>query len=112
MSLKYTSYNKSVMAVLAQSLGIYILCMFLCFGVQAQTIEIKSEDIEKARIKAEEVKTNADESVKKIVSFISTLKSDADTTSGYLEGLQREKKAYRAGATNPKFLELLDKELD
>lgn len=124
MSLKYTSYKKSIMAALAQSLGIYILWIFMCFDVQAQTIEIKteeiklaeglivrSEDIDKARIKAEEVKAHADKSMSEIESFISNLESDAETTDVYLEGLQREKKAYQAGTTNPEFLEVLDKEL-
>ncbi len=107
--------------------------VFLCSPVHAQSLEklvtfsekgkdegvtlaetgvtVKYEDVEKARIRAEEVKANADKSIKEIESLISTLESDAETTTIYLEALQREKKSYQAAAINPEFLEVLDKEL-
>ena len=107
--------------------------VFLCSPVHAQSLEklvtfsekvkddgvtlaetgvtVKSEDVEKVRIRAEEVKANADKSIKETESLISTLESDAETTTIYLEALQREKKSYQAAAINPEFLELLDKEL-
>jgi hypothetical protein len=55
-------------------------------------VTVKSEDVEKARIRDEEVKANADKSIKEIESLISTLESDAETTTIYLGALQREKK--------------------
>lgn len=74
-------------------------------------VTIKPEDVEKARIRAGKVKANADKSIKEIESLISTLESDAETTTIYLEALQREKKSYQAAAINPEFLEVLDKGL-
>ena len=106
-------------------LCICFMWICLCANVQSQPLEkkadevklaetgvtAKSEDVEKARIRAEEVKANADKSIKETESLISTLESDAETTTIYLEALQREKKSYQAAAINPEFLELLDKEL-
>lgn len=74
-------------------------------------ITIKSKDVEIARIRAEEVKTNVEKSIVETESLISTLESDSETTTIYLEALQREKKAYQVWTTNPEFLEVLDKEL-
>src|SRR3990167_1354247 len=107
MSLKYTSYNKNVISVLAWFLGIYLLCLFLCFGVQAQTIEIKPEDIETAQIKTEEIKTTQDKYIKETELLISNLDSDAETTAIYLEELQWSKNIYQTKETSPEFLELL-----
>ena len=91
---------------------------FLCSPVHAQSLEklvtfsekgkdegvtlaetgitVKPEDVENARIRAEEAKANADKSIKEIESRISTLEGDAETTTIYLEALQREKKSYQA----------------
>ncbi|HHT9146025.1 MAG TPA: mechanosensitive ion channel domain-containing protein [Candidatus Wunengus sp. YC61] len=107
--------------------------VFLCSPVHAQSLEklvtfsekgkdegvtlteigltVKAEDVENARNKADEVKASVDKSVSEIESFISNLQNDAETTDAYLEKLQQEKKAYQAGAINPEFLEVLDKEL-
>src|SRR3990167_10399555 len=74
-------------------LCICFMWICLCANVQSQPLEkkadevklaetgvtAKSEDVEKARIRAEEVKANADKSIKEIESFISTLEGDAKT---------------------------------
>ena len=106
--------------------------VFLCAPVQAQTIEspipfsetgktaevklaegliVKSEDIENARKKADEVKAGADKSVNEIESFISNLENNAEITTVFYERLQQGKKDYQTGEVNPKYLELLDKEI-
>src|SRR3990167_2039295 len=80
--------------------------VFLCAPVQAQTIEspipfsetgktaevklaegliVKSEDIENARKKADEVKAGADKSVNEIESFISNLENNAEITTVFYE---------------------------
>ena len=74
-------------------------------------IAVKTEDIETARIKAEELKTTQGKSVSEIELVISNLENDAETTAIYLDELQRGRDLFQAKETNPKFLELLDKEL-
>src|SRR3989339_680070 len=125
MFLKYRIFYKRNTFALLRNLSICFMWICLCANVQSQPLEkkadevklaetgvtAKSEDVEKARIRAEEVKANADKSIKETESLISTLESDAETTTIYLEALQREKKSYQAAAINPEFLEVLDKEL-
>ncbi|MFO0795167.1 MAG: mechanosensitive ion channel, partial [Candidatus Brocadiaceae bacterium] len=67
-------------------------------------------DIEKARVKAEEVKALSENALRENESVISALKSDMETTSAYLEQLQLEKKLYEGQDINPSFLKLLDRE--
>ncbi len=125
MFMKHAVGKKRDFFLLLRYLGICFLWMGICFNVQAQTLEkkaeevkltekgtlIKPEDVGNARIKAEEVKTNSEKLIHEIESFIQTLERDAETTAIYLEKLQQEKKNYQDRGANPKFLELLDKEL-
>jgi len=124
MLLNYTSHKKNIKAILAQSLGICILWILMCFDLHAQTIEIntgeiklaegiivKTEDIETAQIKTEEIKTTQDKYIKETELLISNLDSDAETTAIYLEELQWSKNIYQTKEISPEFLELLDNEL-
>jgi|GEM_PF-548994 len=125
MFLKYrTFYKRNTFAVL-RNLSICFMWICLCANVQSQSLEkkadevklaetgitVKAEDSETARIKAEELKTTQGKSINEIELVISNLENDAETTTIYLEGLQRNKKVFHTDETNPKFLELLDKEL-
>ncbi len=132
--MKYRMLNKRNTFTRVRYLYICFLWIGLCLNLHAQTIEIptslpeqgkvdeiklteagitvKSEDIEKAKTKADEVKITIDISIGEIESVISNLESDAETTDIYLAGLQRDKKDYQAGEGNPSFSKLLDKELE
>ncbi|MBM4064261.1 MAG: mechanosensitive ion channel [Planctomycetes bacterium] len=117
-------YTRNAFSLL-QKLGICFIWICLCADVQSQSLEkkadevklaetgitVKAEDIETARIKAEELKTIQGKSINEIERVISDLENDAETTTIYLEELQRAKNLYQTKETNPKFLELLDKEL-
>src|SRR3990167_10695505 len=106
-------------------LSICFMWICLCADVQSQSLEkkadevklaetgmtVKAEDIETARKKADELKTTQGKSLNEIELVISNLENDAETTTIYLEGLQRNKKVFQTDETNPKLLELLDKEL-
>ncbi len=97
----------------------------LCAAVQAQTLEkktdevkitetgitVKTTDVENARIKAEEINATLAKYIEEIEPVISDLEGDVETTTIYLEGLQRDKNIYQTKEAKPEFLELLDKEL-
>lgn len=122
---KYTLPKRRNIIMYTLYLSMCFVWVGLCANTQSQSLEkkadevkltetgitVKAEDIETARIKVEEIKTAQGKSIEELELMISNLESDAETTSVYLEGLQREKKAYQAGTTNPEFSELLDKEL-
>lgn len=124
-NLKYRTFYKRNTFVLLRHLGICFIWICLCANVQSQSLEkkadevklaetgitVKAEDIETARIKAEELKTTQGKSINEIERVISNLENDAETTTIYLEELQQAKNLYQTKETNPKFLELLDKEL-
>ena len=111
--------------VLARYLSVCFLCVGLLCNVQAQTtekrdIEIKlsemgvtvtTEDIKKAKIKDEEVKTNVAKSIEEINSSIAKVERDVKAMDAYLERLQQEKMYYLGKEVSQKFIELLDKEL-
>ncbi|MFN3531545.1 MAG: hypothetical protein ACK41Q_03395 [Candidatus Brocadia sp.] len=106
----------------------------LCFHINAQTvgtttplsekgmtgkvkldesaITVKAEDIEHARIKEAEVKANVGKSLDEIKSLIVRLEQDATTMTIYRDRLQQTKKDYTSRNVNPKFLELLDREIE
>ncbi|NUN23378.1 MAG: mechanosensitive ion channel [Candidatus Jettenia caeni] len=104
----------------------FLLIVGSSLGVLAQTpekksdevksaeigIKVESEDVEKARLKAEEIKAIVDKSMEENESLISDLQRDRDTTMVYLKRLQQDKKTYQTEGENPKFLQLLDKEID
>jgi hypothetical protein len=75
-------------------------------------IPVKAEDIEQARINEEEIKTRVSKSIEEIKSLIAHLEQDAKTTGIYLDKLRQEKKDYQGRDVNPKFLELLDREIE
>ncbi|MCF6154927.1 MAG: mechanosensitive ion channel [Candidatus Brocadia sp.] len=134
MSLKYTRVKKRNIFMLIPfsktGLVLYLgICFFwlgCCIDIQAQTIEKKevevklsemgvkvtTDDIEKARIKDEEVKTNVAKSMDEIKSSISNLERDRKAMDAYLERLRQEKEDYLGKGISQKFLELLDKEID
>src|SRR3990172_3264042 len=125
MFLKYRTFYKRNTFALLRNLSICFMWICLCATVQSQSLEKKTdevklaetgitvtqEDVENDRIKAEELKTIQGKSINEIELVISNLENDAETTTIYLDGLQRNKKAFQTDETNPKFLELLDKEL-
>src|SRR3990172_8760384 len=125
MFLKYRTFYKRNTFALLRNLSICFIWICLCATVQSQSLEkkadevklaetgitVKAEDSETARIKAEELKTTQGKSINEIELVISNLENDAETTTIYLEALQREKKSYQAAAINPELLEVLDKEL-
>ncbi|KKO21056.1 MAG: mechanosensitive ion channel [Candidatus Brocadia sp.] len=123
---------KSTFVLLSPSQNSFVLCMIVClFGLcpypnaQAQTAEkkeieirlsemgvtIKPADIEKARIKEEEIKLTASKSLDKMESLISDLERDARAMSAYIDRLQQERDNYPSQEVNSKYLELLDKEI-
>lgn len=117
-------YKRNTFALL-RNLGICFMWICVCANVQSQSLEkkadevklaetgvtVKTEDIETAKVKAEELKTTHGKSVQEIESMISNLQNDAETTTIYLEELQRGKDLFQTKETHPKYLELLDKEL-
>src|SRR3972149_8801274 len=125
MFLKYRTFYKRNTFALLRNLSICFMWICLCATVQALSLEKKAdevklaetgitvtpEDVENARIKADELKPTQGKSLNEIELVISNLENDAETTTIYLEGLQRNKKVFQTDETNPKFLELLDKEL-
>lgn len=110
---------------LARYLSVCFLCVGLLYSVQAQTtgkkdFEIKlsemgvtltTEDIKKAKIKDEEVKTNVAKFIEEINSSIAKVERDVKAMDAYLERLQQEKMDYVGKDVSQKVLELLDKEL-
>ncbi|HHT9130032.1 MAG TPA: hypothetical protein ACFYEC_04110, partial [Candidatus Brocadiaceae bacterium] len=64
-----------------------------------------------ARIKAEAIKTNDDKLIAEIEVSIANIKKDTEATAVCLEKLQQEKKGYQVEKVNPKYAELLEKEL-
>ena len=106
-------------------LGIFSLWLGLCVNARGQTTEkrydeinlaetglmVKTEDGEKARQKAEEVKAHADKTINELEAFISNLENDTANTTLYHKELQQGKKVYQAGEVNPAFVKLLEKEL-
>jgi len=133
MFLKYTMLKKRNIFTFvpfsekgfALYLSIFFLWMGLCIDARAQTIEKKdveinlsgigitvtTEDIKKARLKEEEVKTNVAKSMDEINSYISSLERDVKAMDAYLERLRQEKMDYLGKEVSQKLLELLDKEL-
>ncbi len=130
MFLKCRILKKRIPFVLVQYLGICLLWTCLCFHLYADTVSplsekgktgkvrlnesgitVKAEDIEQARTIEEEVKANVNKAIGEIKSLIVSLEQDATTMSLYLERLQQEKKDYQDRNINPKFLELLDREI-
>ena len=132
MVLNYQALKKGAIFTPLLYLIMCALYANICINVHAQTVNVptpfpekgkqeeiklggglivKTEDSETARIKAEELKTTQGKSINEIELVISNLENDAETTTIYLEGLQRYKKVFQTEETNPKFLELLDKEL-
>lgn len=123
--MECTVHKKRDIFLFIRYLSICFLWIGVGIRVQAQTLEkkademkltekgalVRSEDVGNARIKAEEVRANADKLIHEIESFVLTLERDAETTATYLEKLQQEIKVYRDRGVNSKFLELLDKEL-
>ncbi|MCR4321343.1 MAG: hypothetical protein NUV74_13525, partial [Candidatus Brocadiaceae bacterium] len=123
--MNYRTFYKRNTFALLRNLSICFMWICLCANVQSQSLEkkadevklaetgitVKAEDIETARIKTEEIKTTQGKSINEIELVISNLENDAETTTIYLVGLQRNKKVFQTDETNPKFLELLDKEL-
>ncbi len=122
---KYMVLKRKHVVMHSLYLGICFVWICLCANVQSQSLEkkadevklaetgitVKAEDIETARIKTEELKTTQGKSINEIERVISDLENDAETTTIYLEELQQAKNLYQTKETNPKFLELLDKEL-
>ena len=110
---------------LARYLSICFLCMGLFCNTQAQAMEkrdieiklsemgvtVTTEDIRKARIKDEEVKTNVAKSMEEINSSIAKAERDVKAMDAYLERLQQEKMDYVGKEVSKKVIELLDKEL-
>ncbi len=78
---------------------------------------IRQEDIDAARLKAEEVRNNADKSRKEIESLISHLEGDAEATKAFLDKLLQEKNEIQSAVVsspekeNPQYLSLLDLEI-
>src|SRR3990167_8073423 len=122
---KYIVLKRKRAVMYSLYLGICLIWIGFCAHVQSQDLEKKAdevklaetgitvtpEDVENARIKADELKTTQGKSLNEIELVISNLENDAETTTIYLEGLQRNKKVFQTDETNPKLLELLDKEL-
>lgn len=105
---------------LVLSLCICLLWLGLCSEVYAQSTEIKlsrmgitikSEDVEKAKLKAEEVKASTGKSIEEAESLILSLERDAKAMEVYLDNLLQDRKDYREGEADPKYLELLEKEI-
>jgi hypothetical protein len=74
-------------------------------------ITVKAEDIEQARTAEEEVKASVNKAIGEIKSLIVSLEQDAKVMTIYRDRLQQEKKDYQGKNINPKFLELLDREI-
>ncbi|MEK7698815.1 MAG: hypothetical protein AAB332_00275, partial [Planctomycetota bacterium] len=107
------------------------LWMCFCVPLQAQSVEkkatevmlteqnkiIRQEDVDAARSKTEEVRSNADTSRKEIESLISNLEGDAETTRVFLDKLLQEKNDFQSVVASPpenenlKYLNLLDLEI-
>lgn len=110
---------------LALYLSICLLCIGLFCNTQAQSMEnrdieikltemgvtVTTEDIKKARIKNEEVKTNVAKSIDEINSSLAKIERDIKVMDAYSERLHREKMDYVDKEVTQKFIELLDKEL-
>ncbi|KXK25639.1 MAG: hypothetical protein UZ01_03223 [Candidatus Brocadia sinica] len=133
MSLKYMTVKKRTILTLIpfskNGLALYLgICLFwLGFGIdiQAQTmgkkdieinlsemgVTVTTDDVKRAKIKDEEVKTNVTKSMDEINSSISNLVRDRKAMDAYLERLRQEKADYLAKEVSQKFLELLDKEI-
>jgi len=91
------------------------LWMCICVPLQAQSVEnkatevmfteqnkiIRQEDVDAARSKTEEVRSNADTSRKEIESLISNLEGDAETTRVFLDKLLQEKKDFQSVVASP-----------
>ncbi|MEP9412335.1 MAG: mechanosensitive ion channel [Candidatus Brocadia sp.] len=106
-------------------LSICFLWLGLCADVYAQTTEkkdaeiklsrmgivLKSEDVEKAKLKAEEVRANVAKSIEEAESLILSLERDVKAMDVYLDNLLQGKKEYQEGEADPKYLELLEKEI-
>ncbi|MDE2216947.1 MAG: mechanosensitive ion channel [Planctomycetota bacterium] len=125
MFLKYLILKKRRLFILLLCLGACFTWMGLPIDVRAQTIgkkageirleeldiTVKSEDVENARIKAGEIKTNDDKLIAEIELSIANIEKDAEATAVCLEKLQQEKKGWQAEKANPKYAGLLEKEL-
>lgn len=133
MLLKNAMLKKSNTITMVVFLIICSVCVNVCIPAHAQspekkTIEVKlsekniivkSEDVENARVKADEIKAGNDKSIRDAEAFVSNLEGDAETTAVFLDRLQQDKKDYQAGIPpfpekekiNLKYLELLDKEI-
>lgn len=115
-------------------LSICFLCTGLCFQVNAQTmktpvpftekgkngkgwreesvITVKAEDIEHAVIKEEEVKEQVGKAIDEIKSFMVNLEQEEKVLALSHDRLQREKNDYQGRKGNPKYLELLEKDIE
>lgn len=130
MFLKYSMLKKNISFTFVHYLCICFSWICLCLQLYAQTavipekektgkitfdetgIMVKVEDIEQARINEEEVKAHVGRSIEEIKSLIVNLEQDAKTTGIYLDKLRQEKKDCQGRDVNPKFLELLDREIE
>lgn len=74
-------------------------------------VTVKPEDIEKAKIKEEEIKLTVAKSIDAIRSFISDLERDAKAMETHRDKLLQERNNYLSLGANSKYLEVLDKEL-
>ncbi|KXK30847.1 MAG: hypothetical protein UZ01_01206 [Candidatus Brocadia sinica] len=119
--------------MLVHYLSIYFLWSGLCFPANAQTVKtpthlsekektgkvkldesvitVKAEDIEHARKNEEEVEARVGNAIREIKSFIRSLEQDTKAKEIYRDRLQQDKKDYQSRNINPKFFELLDREI-
>lgn len=133
MFLKFGTINKRIPLVLLHYLSICFLWTCLCLHLYAHAagtpdplsekektgkvnldesgITVKAEDIEQARTTEEEVKANVNKAIGEIKSLIVSLEQDATAMTIYRDKLRQEKKDYQGRNINPKFLELLDREI-
>lgn len=134
MFLKSRMLNKKITFVMVQYLSICFLWTGLCFHLYADTagtlaplsekgkigkgkpdeagITVKAEDIEQAMISENEVKAHVSKAIDEKKSFIVSLEQDAKAMGIYRDRLQQAKKDYQSGDANPKFLELLNREIE
>ncbi len=121
MFFKYRVHIKRNTFVVVSSLCISFLYTGFCFHVNARTIEtpsfqeaiirVKTEDIEYAVIKEEEIKAEAGKAIDEIKSFIGSLEQEAKTITISRERLKQEKKDFQKQAGSQKYSELFDKEI-
>jgi small-conductance mechanosensitive channel len=95
-------------------------CVNFCISARVQASEIRiaelgitvrSEDVEKAKIKTEEIRSHVEKTIHELESVRSDLKNDIESANAEFEELRQESRAYRVSGINPKFFEFLNKEL-